>query len=100
MGQSRWSVYLVRCASGALYTGIATDVARRLCDHRQARGKGAKYLRGREPLRLVFEKSVGGRGLAQRVESRIKKLSKARKEALIGKGRAIDEIITLARNAQ
>ena len=59
MVQPRWSVYLVRCGTGALYTGIATDVARRLTDHRQAEGKGAKYLRGKGPLRLVLEKKVG-----------------------------------------
>ena len=83
MGQPRWSVYLVRCGTGALYTGIATDVVRRLTEHRQTQGKGAKYLRGRGPLRLVFQKQIGARGMALSVESRIKKLSKARKEALI-----------------
>ena len=78
MGQPQWSVYLVRCGSGALYTGIATDVVRRLTEHRQARGKGAKYLRGKGPLRLVFEKKIGTKGLALSVESRIKKLPKTR----------------------
>ena len=97
MGQPRWSVYLVRCGTGALYTGIATDVARRLTDHRQAKGKGAKYLRGKGPLRLVFEKAIGARGLALSVESRIKKLSKPRKEALIEQDHVIREIIAQAR---
>ena len=97
MGQPRWCVYLVRCGTGALYTGIATDVARRLTEHRQARGKGAKYLRGRGPLRLVFEKKVGTKGLALSVESHIKKLSKARKEALIKQDDVINEIIARAR---
>ena len=97
MGQPRWSVYLGRCGSGSLYTGIATDVARRLSDHRQAQGKGAKYLRGKGPLRLVFERNVGAKGLALSVEWRIKKLSKARKEALIEQDRGINEIIALAR---
>ena len=53
----RWSVYLLRCGSGALYTGIATDVHHRLAEHRN--GQGAKYLRGKGPLRLVFEKAIG-----------------------------------------
>lgn len=97
MGQPRWSVYLVRCATGALYTGIATDVARRLSDHRHAQGKGAKYLRGKGPLRLVFEKKIGAKGLALSVERRIKKLSKARKEALIQQDDLIKEIIASAR---
>ena len=93
MGQPRWSVYLVRCGTGALYTGIATDVAHRLTEHRQAQGRGAKYLRGRGPLRLVFEKKVGAKGLALSVERRIKKLSKARKEALIDQDDFFNEII-------
>ena len=96
MGQPRWSVYLVRCGTGALYTGIAIDVARRLTDHRQAQGKGAKYLRGKGPLRLVFEKKVGAKGLALSVESRIKKLPKPRKEALIEHDHVINEIISQA----
>ena len=97
MGQPRWSVYLVRCGTGALYTGIATDVARRLTDHRQAQGKGAKYLRGKGPLRLVFKKQIGTKGLALSVEKRIKRLSKARKEASIEQDDVINEIIAQAR---
>ncbi len=97
MGEPRWSVYLIRCGTGALYTGVATDVARRFADHRPGSGKGAKYLRGKGPLQLVFEKEVGDRGLALSVESRIKKLPKARKEALIERGHLIDEIIATTR---
>src|SRR5882672_1093711 len=80
---ARWSVYVVRCRDGALYTGIATDVRRRIAEHVQAGGKGAKSLRGRGPLRLVLQRVIGPRGLALRVESRVKKLPKARKEKLI-----------------
>src|SRR2546427_2994028 len=79
----RWSVYVVRCRDGALYTGIATDVRRRIAEHARAGGKGAKSLRGRGPLRLVLQRVLGSRGLALRVESRIKKLPKAHKEKLI-----------------
>ncbi len=78
-----WHVYIVRCSRGSLYTGIATDVARRFAEHGSDGARGAKYLRGKGPLELVFQRSIGPRGLAQRVESRIKRLSKARKEALI-----------------
>ena len=84
---ARWSVYVVRCGDGSLYTGIATDVRRRLAQHAQGGGRGAKYLRGRGPLRLVFARAVGSRALAQKVESRIKRLPKARKERLVA-GRA------------
>jgi putative endonuclease len=77
---AKWSVYMVRCRSGALYTGIATDVPRRIAQH--VRGEGAKFLRGRGPLRLVFVATAGSRAEALRAEHRIKKLPKARKEAL------------------
>jgi putative endonuclease len=95
----RWYVYLLRCGSGALYTGIATDVSRRLAEHREAKGKGAKYLRGRGPLRLVFKKAVGAKGLALSVEGRIKRLPKARKEALIEQDDMIERIIARALTA-
>lgn len=77
-----WSVYLVRCGDGSLYTGITTDVERRLGEHRA--GRGAKALRGRAPLELVTALEVGEHGTALRVEHRFKRLSKARKEELAG----------------
>ena len=81
---STWHVYVVRCAGGTLYTGIATDVERRFVEH--AEGRGAKYLRGRAPLELVAHSQVGARGLALRVEHRIKRLARAAKESLIESG--------------
>lgn len=89
----RWHVYLLRCGCGTLYTGITTDVARRFSEHQEGNAKGAKYLRGRGPLSLVFEKAIGPKGLALKVEGSIKKLSKARKEALINQDDAIEQII-------
>ena len=83
---AQWSVYIVRCSDGTLYTGIALDVRRRIAEHRRRDGRGAKYLRGRGPLRLEFVRAIGGRSLALRMDSRIKKLPKARKEALITRG--------------
>ncbi len=88
-----WHLYLVRCHDGSLYTGITTDVARRFAEHQENSGAGAKYLRGRGPLVLVFQKKLGGRSLALGMESRVKKLSKARKEELIRTNTRIDEII-------
>lgn len=79
---STYSVYLLRCADGSLYTGIATDVARRICEHEKS-ARGAKYLRGRGPLQLAFEQEVGDRSDASRIESVIKSLAKAEKEALV-----------------
>ena len=73
---STWSVYLIRCRGGELYTGIATDVARRLSEHQAGHPRGAKFLRGRGPLRVVFQQSVGERAVATRLERRIKALAK------------------------
>ncbi|MFA5309489.1 MAG: GIY-YIG nuclease family protein [Dehalococcoidales bacterium] len=87
-----WHVYLVRCSDGSLYTGITTDVARRFAEHQRNGDAGAKYLRGRGPLVLVFQKKLGNRSLALEVESKVKKLSKARKEELIKDNTLIDEI--------
>ena len=88
-----WHLYLVRCHDGSLYTGITTDVARRFAEHQENKGAGAKYLRGRGPLVLVFQKILGSRSLALGMESKVKKLPKARKEELIRADSRIDEII-------
>jgi putative endonuclease len=80
---AQWSVYVVRCRSGALYTGITTDVRRRISEHAQNGGRGAKYLRGKGPLRLVFVRAIGSKDLALRVESQFKKLRKVQKEELV-----------------
>ena len=88
-----WHLYLIRCHDGSLYTGITTDVKRRLVEHQKNIGAGAKYLRGRGPLTLVFQKKLGSRSLALGVESKVKKLPKARKKELIRDNTCIDEII-------
>ena len=76
-----WYLYLVRCNDGSLYTGISTDVQRRFEAHTQDRG--ARRLRGRGPLQLVFSQALGDRSLASRIEHRVKRLSKAEKEKLV-----------------
>jgi putative endonuclease len=80
-----YSVYILRCADDSLYTGIALDVRRRLEEHRSGT-RGAKYLRGRLPVELVFEYAAGGRGDALRLEHRVKRMSKDEKELLIAGG--------------
>lgn len=80
---SRWSLYLVRTATGTLYTGISTDVARRFAEHQAGGPRGARSLRGRGPLELVYQQVVGDRGAALRLEWRVKRWSRAKKEALI-----------------
>ena len=88
-----WFVYVLRCKDGTLYTGIATDVERRLAEHRGPGGRGAKYLRGRQPLELVMSRSVGAREIALRVEHRIKRLARAEKEALLRDGSAVERMV-------
>jgi putative endonuclease len=90
---SDWYLYLVRCDDGTLYTGISTDVARRIAQHRGEGGAGSKYLKGRVPLTLVFQKNLGSKSLALKVERKVKKLPKVRKEELIKANTRIDEII-------
>ena len=77
-----YSIYILRCADGSLYTGIALDVQRRLEEHRGG-VRGAKYLRGRLPVELVYECIAGERGDALRLEHRVKRMSKSEKESLI-----------------
>lgn len=74
-------LYVVRRADGALYTGIARDVSRRLAEH--AAGRGAKALRGRGPLQRVLRRRLSGVGEALRIERRFKRLPKARKQWLL-----------------
>jgi putative endonuclease len=86
-----WYVYIVRCRDGSLYTGIATDVERRITDHQA--NKGSKYLRGRGPLKLVFKKQIGEKGRALRVERQVKRLPRYKKEALIKTGADIKALL-------
>ena len=92
-----WFVYVLRCKDGTLYTGIATDVERRLAEHRGPGGRGAKYLRGRQPLELVMSRSVGAREIALRVEHRIKRLARVEKEALLRDEARVEILVDDAR---
>jgi len=77
-----WRVYIVACADNSLYTGITTDLDRRLAEHNSARG-GARYTRPRRPVRLVYSEEAASRSAAAKREYRIKRLSLAGKQALI-----------------
>ncbi|MEL6449018.1 MAG: GIY-YIG nuclease family protein [Pseudomonadota bacterium] len=81
---SDWSLYVLRCGDGSLYTGISPDVAARLEAHRA--GRGSRYLRGRAPLVLVAEVSVGDRAAASRAEYRFKQLARRDKLRLLEQG--------------
>lgn len=82
VSDSDYSLYILRCADASLYTGIAIDVDKRLQEHVNGI-KGSKYLRGRAPFSLVFQEVTGNRSLASRLEHRVKRLDRPRKEALI-----------------
>ena len=81
MTEISWSVYILRCADGTLYTGIAPDVEKRLQKHNE--GKGAKYTRGRTPVTLVYQEELPNRAEASKREYQIKQLSRAEKLAMI-----------------
>lgn len=77
-----WTVYILECADGTLYTGITNDLERRVSEHDA--GQGAKYTRGRGPFQLVYQESCEDRGLASKRENEIKSLDRQAKLLLIG----------------
>ena len=79
---TQWYVYIVECADGSLYTGITTDVNRRLLEHNYS-FKAAKYTRSRRPVRMIWTKEVADRSEASKEEYRIKRLSRKKKLELI-----------------
>lgn len=76
----RWVVYMVRCSDGSLYTGVTTDLKRRLDEHNS--GKGAKYTRSRTPVSPVYIELGHDQSSALSREAEIKSLSKEEKESL------------------
>jgi putative endonuclease len=87
-----WYLYLIRCGDGSIYTGVATDVSRRLAEHRG--GKGARYLRGRGPLLLARKVRVGAKSDAFKMEWRVKRLSRGKKEKLIARKIKLKDLVS------
>ena len=83
MTTAPWFLYMVRTATGHLYTGISTDPARRLRQHNGELTGGAKALRGKGPLQLVYQQPMTNRAEASKAEYQFKQLSRAAKEQLI-----------------
>jgi len=81
-GRAAWFVYMLRCADGTLYTGITTDVDRRVAEHNGDSGLGARYTRSRRPVTLAYVEPARDRAEAARREAAIKRLDRARKLAL------------------
>ena len=80
--ESTWYLYILRCKDGTLYTGITTDVEKRLEAHRS--GKGAKYTRGRSPLELVYREACEDHSHALKREREIKAMPREQKLRFIG----------------
>jgi len=78
-----WFVYMVRCADNTLYTGVTTDVERRLKEHNSDNRKGAKYTRVRRPVQLVYSEEQPDRSSASKREYEIKQFSRTKKNSLI-----------------
>ena len=81
MGKNKHYIYVLECSDGTLYTGYTTDIQRRLKEHNS--GIGAKYTRGRLPVKLRYQESFKNRSLAQKREYQIKQLPRSEKEELI-----------------
>lgn len=89
---SAWYVYILRCADGSFYTGITTDVARRVAEHNGHSGHGghdrlgARYTRGRRPVSLAYVEEAASRGEATKREAAIRRLGRVGKAGLCGGG--------------
>ena len=93
--ETAWHLYLVRTRDGSLYTGIAKDVERRVAEHEKPGGRGARYLRGRGPIELAYQRKIGDRALALRVEWGVKRLSKERKEGIVRTAPDTPQLLTM-----
>lgn len=82
-----WTVYIVRCANGSLYTGITNNLAGRISDHNA--GRGAKYTAAFGPVALAWKRRKKDRSAASKLEAAIKKLSRTEKDGLVAGRRKI-----------
>lgn len=86
--QNGWWVYMLRCADGSLYTGVTTDLQRRLEQHNGERAGGARYTRCRRPVELVWHETGHDRSSAHKREAAVKRLPRQGKLALLDMIRA------------
>lgn len=78
-----WFIYLLRCRDGSLYAGISLDPLRRCREHNEDVRRASRYVWSRRPAKLVWQQSLSGKSEALRLERRLKRLPKIRKEALL-----------------
>lgn len=93
---SPWHVYMLRTAAGHLYTGISTDPQRRLKQHDGGKG-GARSLRGKGPLLLVWTCETDDRATASRIEYQLKRCSKSAREALVAGHQTLGQLLQIKR---
>mgnify|MGYP005829858383 CR=1 FL=1 len=86
MGDRPWFLYVVHCNDGTLYTGVTTDVSRRIREHNTG-SRGAKYTQARRPVRLVYCIGFDNRSSAQKAEYKFKKLTRMKKNEVIFESR-------------
>ncbi len=79
--KGQWSLYILRCADGSLYTGITNDLERRVQEHNM--GSGAKYTRSRRPVVLEYSETHGDRSDASKREYAVKRMTRQQKRRLI-----------------
>ena len=82
MMEKIWSVYILECKDGKLYTGMSNDINRRVCDHNK--GRGCRFTKYRHPVKLVYSKECGTRSAARKRELEIQSFTRSRKLNLIG----------------
>jgi putative endonuclease len=99
MENADWYLYIIRCRDGSVYTGISTDVDRRFVQHQKSSQGGSRYLKGRGPLVLVFQVKVGTYSLALKLERKVKKLPKDKKEQILRESHYLDEIVQKIRRS-
>ena len=89
-----WVLYILECCDGTLYTGITSDLCRRLSEHQS--GTGAKYTKGRSPVKLIYTEEYGSRSDASKREVEVKRMSRGDKLLLAGSRdkRAAPEMLT------
>jgi len=83
MNLIQWYVYILRCSDNSLYTGITTDLERRIKEHNNSNKLGAKYTRVRRPVSLVYYEDSLNRKTASQKEYKLKQLTKSKKEKLV-----------------
>ncbi len=79
----KYYFYIARCSDNSLYSGITTDLKRRINEHNSTGTKGAKYLRAKKPVKLIYFEKFKDRKSALVREAEVKKLPKPQKEALV-----------------